>query len=140
MSNPQLSGHDLALVEAVAQRVLELLGERETPQPGRSPLVSAGQLAEALGVARDTVYRHAEELGAVRLGPDGPRSEHGGRRLRFDIDQAIAAWSARQAGEESQTPDPPATAGGSSRSRRRGSASRVPLLPVNGQNGVRSRK
>jgi predicted DNA-binding transcriptional regulator AlpA len=129
MSDPRLSGHDLALVDAVAQRVLELLAERDAPR-GRSPLVSAGELADVLGVSRDTIYRHAEELGAVRLGPAGPRSEHGGRRLRFDVDQAIAAWSARQSGERSQLTDPPAVAGGSHRSRRRGPGSDVPLLPV----------
>jgi DNA-binding transcriptional ArsR family regulator len=130
MSDAQLSAHDLALVDATARRVLELLDERETPRGGRSPLVSAAELADVLGVSRDTVYGHADELGAVRLGADGPRP-----RLRFDVEKAIAAWSVRQAGEESQAPDAPAAAGGAGRSRRRGSGSGVPPQPIGGKNG-----
>jgi hypothetical protein len=118
MSDPLLTARDLALVDAVAERVLELVAERGAPR-GRSPLVSAGELAEILGTSRDYVYRHADDLGAVRLGGDGPRSEHGGSRLRFDVEKAIAAQSARQASESSQTADPPAGAGNQAGRRRR---------------------
>jgi DNA-binding transcriptional ArsR family regulator len=128
-----LSAHDLALVEATAQRVLELLAERDAPA-GHSRLVSAGELAEVLGVSRDYVYRHAERLGAVRLGGDGPRSEHGGRRLRFDVGKAIAAQSGRQAGEESQTPDASVTAGQATHGRQHATGSGVPQLPDRGGN------
>jgi DNA-binding transcriptional ArsR family regulator len=132
VTDPQLSSHDLALVDAVAHRVLELLAERDAP-PGRSRLVSAGELAELLGVSRDTVYHHAEDLGAVRLGAgDGSRSEHGGRRLRFDVEQAIAAWTARQTSDRSQTTDPPAGPGHAGRQRQPTPGSDVPLLAVKG--------
>lgn len=138
MSDPLLSPRDLALVDAVAERVLELLAERGAPASS-SRLVSAGELAEVLGVSRDWVYRHAEELGAERIGGDGPRSEHGGRRLRFDRQKAVAAAGiARQASEGSQSPDPPAAVGRSPRPRRRSAGSDVPLLPVARQNGGRT--
>lgn len=64
------------LVEAIARRVVELL-RAEEPQGRSARLVDAATLARELGVERDWVYVHAEQLGAIRLG--GP---HG--RLRFD--------------------------------------------------------
>ena len=100
MSDALLTARDLALVDAIAERVLELLAERgdgARAPSGRSPLVSAGELAEILGTSRDYVYRHSERLGAVRLGGETPRSDddgekpHGGSRLRFDVEKAIAA-------------------------------------------------
>jgi hypothetical protein len=127
MSDPQLSGHDLALVEAVAQRVLELLGERDA----RSRLVSAGALAALLGRTREWVYDHAEDLGGRRIG-DGERP-----RLWFDVDRAL---SGRLTSGGSQPPDPPAVTGQSRHRRRRATGSDVPLLPVGGQNGGHSSK
>ena len=59
-------------VEAVARRVAELLGGDNA-----ADLVDAGELARLMGVSRDHVYRHADELGAVRMG-EGSRP-----RLRF---------------------------------------------------------
>jgi hypothetical protein len=70
------AGFDPELAEAIARRVVELLrGEEAGERPAR--LVDAATLARELGVEREWVYAHAEQLGAVRLG--GP---HG--RLRFD--------------------------------------------------------
>jgi hypothetical protein len=112
VSDPLLSPRDLALVDAVAERVLELLAERGAPA-GRSRLVSAAELAEVLGVTRDTVYCHADELSAVRLGARG--------RLRFDVEKAIAAWTACEASSRSQPADAPARAGRSRRRRAPGS-------------------
>ena len=63
-------------VEAIAQRVAELLGARGCTRAVR--YVDAAELARVLGVERDWVYAHARPLGAIRLG--GP---HG--RLRFDL-------------------------------------------------------
>jgi hypothetical protein len=69
-------GFDPELVEAIARRVVELMREEETEErPAR--LVDAATLARELGVEREWVYAHAEQLGAVRLG--GPNG-----RLRFD--------------------------------------------------------
>jgi hypothetical protein len=65
---------DQADVEAIAERVAELLGEQVAP----SELVSAAELSRRLGLSRSTVYEKAEELGAIRIGT-GPRA-----RLRFD--------------------------------------------------------
>ena len=67
------------LVKAIARRVVELLeptlGARGRP-PGEE-LVNSAKLAELLGVSRDYVYDHAEELGAIRL------SGRDRARLRF---------------------------------------------------------
>jgi hypothetical protein len=73
-----LDGED---IEAVATRVLELLGEQSAT---RRRYVDAAALARTLGVDRDWIYARARALGAVRLG-DGPRA-----RLRFDLDAALA--------------------------------------------------
>ena len=65
-------------VELIARRVVELLREEEgTSRSAR--LVDAAALAAELGVDRDWVYSHADELGAIRLG--GPNG-----RLRFDLE------------------------------------------------------
>jgi len=61
-------------VAAIAERVVELLREEGVgPDP-----IDAAEVARRLGVSRDYVYEHAEELGAIRLG-EGSRG-----RLRFD--------------------------------------------------------
>ncbi len=74
-------------IERIARRVAELLSaEREgrADAPARPVrLVDAATLAARLGVRREWVYRHARQLGAVRLG--GPRG-----RLRFDLDLALS--------------------------------------------------
>jgi hypothetical protein len=48
--------------------------------------VDAGELARVLGVDREWVYDHGDQLGAIRLG-DGPRP-----RLRFEVGRAVAAF------------------------------------------------
>jgi hypothetical protein len=62
-------------IESIAARVAELLHEQ---QPSSSRLADAAEVARELGVERDWVYAHAEELGGTRLG-----GKHG--RLRFDL-------------------------------------------------------
>lgn len=69
---------DAVLVEAIARRVVELLRGEIIEQPAR--FLDAAALARELGVERDWVYEHAEQLGAIRLG--GPKG-----RLRFDRDE-----------------------------------------------------
>ena len=77
-----LTEHDMLLVDALAERVAELL----RPAPSLSPgLLTAAQLAQALNVSRAWVYENAGRLGARKLG-DGPRA-----RLRFDLETARAA-------------------------------------------------
>ncbi len=67
---------DPDLVEAIAQRVVELIGDGARGEAS-ARLIDAGAMARELGVERDWVYAHASDLGAIRLG--GPRG-----RLRFD--------------------------------------------------------
>lgn len=80
---------DEQTVEALATRVADLLanripprqnppGSREAEEGAAGRLLSAAQVAERWGVDRSWVYRHAEQLGAIRLGT-GTRP-----RLRFD--------------------------------------------------------
>ena len=64
-------------IESIAARVAELLHEQQQPSSA-SRLADAAEVARELGVDRDWVYAHAEELGAARLG--GARG-----RLRFDL-------------------------------------------------------
>jgi hypothetical protein len=89
-------------VEAIARRVTELVNA-----PPARRLVDAAELAAALGVSRDTVYANADRLGARRMGA-GRRP-----RLRFDVDVALSAWTARGDGRESAAIERAATTGGS---------------------------
>jgi len=79
-----------------------------------SPLVDAATLADHLGISRDTVYRHADELGVIRIGG----------RLRFDLERAStpAGESAAQTGTTAPVP----TAMTPTRAPR----SVAPLLPI----------
>jgi hypothetical protein len=111
-------------IELIAQRVAELLRPRETHDLDAHPrrLLDAGELAGRLGVSREWVYEHANELGAVRLG-DGPRA-----RLRFDPNDAARVLDARRRA----TPPDASTAAlepRPGRPRRRAPAG-APLLPI----------
>jgi hypothetical protein len=113
-------------VEAVAQRVVELLRQEPAATPA---LVDARTLAQMLGVGAEWVREHAAELGARKL-TDGPRP-----RLRFDVDQARAALAACSAGKRSDAEDP-ASERDVQRRRRRSAgagATSAPLLPIRGE-------
>jgi hypothetical protein len=73
---------DPADIEAIAQRVAELIDERAAA--GTARYVDAAKLAQILGVERKWIYAHAHLLGAIRLGG-------GHARLRFDVQQAARA-------------------------------------------------
>jgi DNA-binding transcriptional ArsR family regulator len=128
MIGPELEQlvHDVAEAAAAAavRRVLDALEERPITRP---PLVDATQVARALGVSRDTVYEHAEALGVRRVG-DGIRP-----RLRFDLDEALAAWTARQASAQSQTARSRLATGNKASRPRRGSGTSIDLLPIRGE-------
>ncbi len=80
---------DERLAEALAARTLELLEPiLEELAAGRTAdaLVDAATVGRELGVSRQFVYDHAEELGGLRLG-SGRRP-----RLRFELATARRAW------------------------------------------------
>ena len=113
-----------AAVERLAVRVAELLEqpllealEARLAERDDGALVDAATVANALGLSRSTVYEHADELGAIRLGNgDKPR-------LRFDLERAKAGVR----GLQEESPEPART----SRSRRT-RPSTAPLLPIRG--------
>ena len=118
MSVPSALVVDHAQLELLADRLAELLA----PKLARRPLVDAGTLAKLIGTKREWVYEHAAELGARRLG-DGPKA-----RLRFDVDEAIAALPCLT-GRESESAAGPLIEPAAPRRRRRGAgtgAGRVP--------------
>jgi len=119
---PTVVALDADSVEAVAQRVVELL----RPAPAGTALVDAATLATALGVSREAIYRHARELGGHRVG-DGPRG-----RWRFDLEQALAAWTSCSDSRESQVRETPASKPVSRPHRRRATGSAAALLPIRG--------
>ncbi len=84
-------------IDAIVDRVAELLQSRRTARPARSRLrmVTAAEVARWCGVERSWVYAHADELGARKIGT-GERP-----RLRFDlaeVSERIAALDSSQAG------------------------------------------
>ncbi len=90
---------DSESIEAVATRIVELLGEgRSAPGPPR--LVDAATVARFLGVSRATVYAKADELRAVRLG-NGKRA-----RLRFDPSRLPARGPVGKASADNPRPAP----------------------------------
>lgn len=109
-------------VERVAQRVAELL--RAAPPVSPPKMVSAAELARAMGVSRDWCYRHAAELGAVRIG-DGEKA-----RLRFDLDATVASWVACPSSKRAQEEEAPAKRPVSRRRKRRSAGTGAPLLPI----------
>jgi predicted DNA-binding transcriptional regulator AlpA len=87
MAEPQPLRLDPGLIDEIVERLSDVVVERVVeairaqgivPQPSSATAwLDAKEVAELLGVERDWVYEHAEELGASRLGT-GPRP-----RLRF---------------------------------------------------------
>jgi hypothetical protein len=89
-------GLDVAHVEALARRVVELL-RTETRENADIRLVDASTLAADLGVERSWVYEHANELHPIRLGT-GPKA-----RLRFDARIVRATLIARSVAEQPES-------------------------------------
>lgn len=113
MTDAQLDRLAELVADRVADRLLPVLADR-----GTGGLVDAATLAGLLGVTRDYVYAHADDLGAVRVGA-GARP-----RLRFDPDRARAALRPVKTEPVRESP----------RARRpRAAASGVPLLPIRGR-------
>jgi hypothetical protein len=130
-----LTTRELLLVDAIAERVAERLrAADDASRPPRSPrsprLVDARSLAEALDVDLKSIYRHADKLGAVRVG----------RRLRFDLDRALRSWSSdeddRCPSEGSQPLETPAPKPTPGTRQQLPSATRCRLLPVGRRTGA----
>jgi hypothetical protein len=110
---------DPSSIEAVAQRVAELLKDTDT----ESSLIDAAEVARRYGLARSTVYEKAGELGAIRLG-NGPRA-----RLRFNPETVAKQLS----GGSDGSPFPEGGQWPTRRRRRRSVApagARAQLLPI----------
>lgn len=62
--------------DAIVTRVVEALRDEAESARARHPThwLDAQEVARRLGVSREWVYEHAEELGASRIGK-GPRTE-----------------------------------------------------------------
>jgi hypothetical protein len=114
------------MFERFAELVADRVAGRLHAEPVRRRLVDAAAVADTLGVSRDCVYAHADELGGKHIG-NGPRG-----RLRFDLDQALAAWTSRSTSKESQQPKTPTTKGNPLRRRQQGMGSGAELLPIGG--------
>jgi hypothetical protein len=96
VSNPERNrGEKVWLAEEQLERLADLIAERLAKAAGAPPsLVDAATLAQQLGVSRTTIYEHARELGATRIGT----GERG--RLRFDpvqVRQVLAEKDAQGA-------------------------------------------
>jgi hypothetical protein len=113
---------DPASVEAIACRVAALLREDGaggasdtvlTGAGGADELLTAAEVARRFGVSRDHVYRHAADLGAIRIG-DGPRG-----RLRFDAATVAERLTACEGSKRSVPPTPASQADSRPKRRRR---------------------
>jgi hypothetical protein len=95
---------DAADIEAIAQRTAELLREQQHTHTD-APWISVDEKARQLGVPTSLIYRHATDVGGVKIGD----------RWRFPPEPPAA---------------PPATPQAPPRQRKR--TSTVPLLPIHG--------
>jgi len=117
------------VADRLADRVCGVLPHPATvalPDRRSGSLVTAQVLASMLGVSREFVYRHADELGGQRIG-NGERS-----RLRFDAEAALTRWSGRQRSNESQPAKAPVAARPQAVRRRARSVPAAHLLPIGG--------
>ena len=97
-------GLDLTLVDLIAQRVLQLLGDRNGDE---IQLLTVAQVARRFQVHPSWVYANARRLGALRLGA-GPKAP-----LRFDPRRvALAVEDVLQSGGQPVERTPARTAAG----------------------------
>jgi hypothetical protein len=83
-------GQLVHLADLVAERLQATSGPSLDAGEGRGhaeDLLTAAELAEALGVHRQTIYQRGTELGGERVG-SGPNA-----RWRFDLEKARAAMA-----------------------------------------------
>src|SRR3954462_12732778 len=114
------SGLDLTLVDLIAERVLQLLGDRNGDE---IQLLTVAQVARRFQVHPSWVYANARRLGALRLGT-GPKAP-----LRFDPRRVALAvedppLSGGPPGEPTPSRETASSASGPAARRKRG------LLPI----------
>lgn len=89
-----MSTEPITLADEQLERLAELIAARLQPSaPKPAAYVTAEELAVILAVDKKTIYRNADQLGAVRAG----------RRLRFDPAVAANGCSTLQAAPEKTT-------------------------------------
>jgi len=124
-----LTAREHRLASVIAERVVALLRPLDPTGPPAA-LVDADAVAQALGVSAKSVYRHADKLGAVRVG----------RRLRFDLDRVLESWAAelddRCPSERSQPLQTPAPKRTSDTGQRSPDTTHCQLLPVGRRTGA----
>jgi hypothetical protein len=113
-------------VDAIAQRLLELLRDQAAIAPATPELLTAAEVARRFNVDRSWVYENAERLGVVRLG-GGPRP-----RLRFDPERVAEALRSCSTDRRAQDATEPAAEPRRRPARRRALGTGVELLPIRG--------
>jgi hypothetical protein len=126
-----VSAQGITLSEDQLRTLAVLIVDEQEARQGRllptdkdTVLIDAASLARRLGCDTKTVYRHADELQAIRVG----------RRVMFDPQKALSAWSgelgSRYGSMGSQTPQTRTAAGQTAARRKVSSDSHCQLLPV----------
>ncbi len=78
------------------EQLASLIADRLAQQNTIAQLVTAEELALMLKVDAKSIYRHADQLGAIRVG----------RALRFDPAKALVSWAAEHAPSNGTAPKP----------------------------------
>jgi hypothetical protein len=112
------------LADLVADRLTDRLASHLL---GNQPLLNAATVARRLGRSREWVYRHAAEMGAVRLG-DGKRPRLGFEPSKVAEYLGACETSRRAAGSEHPIAEPKRRYTGASTKRQGGD-----LLPIRGE-------
>ena len=110
-----------AIAEAIATRMVDVIGARapigyKSPEVEPSRFVDVRELARMFDVSPDTIYRRADELGAIHIGS----------RLLFDPVDVANRMRRQPPVRAAARTDPP-------RRRRPTTASAVELLPIRGE-------
>src|SRR5947199_4062599 len=96
------------LSNAIVERVIEAVRAEVNirPTPAASEWLDARQVAERLGVSREWVYEHAEDLGASRIGSGRrPRLRFPPHVLEARVDKRTPAEEARRPAQRHAKPD-----------------------------------
>jgi hypothetical protein len=122
-----VTGNVVRLDNDQLEMLADLIADRLRPSNiAAGGLVDAATLAAHLAIGRETVYEHAEILGARRLGL-GPRP-----RLRFDLEEAERRWTSCLSSRKSEAMQSRSVEPVRRRRRRAGLGTDVNLLPIRG--------